>query len=179
MSYPTYTPPTGGPVTMAFGAGPSQPIPAGYLCHESDAQLIASAFGGTLVNAAATPGLSLHFDGLDHASDVQPWWIAGIASPGFAGPEVQIMWGPNAINGGGVGNPGAWSNPAGGNPHWLPTAPPPPPVATTPPVDHSGDAAAFLAALTTGGQGLSADQAKSLANIERLVIAVAKVLGIS
>lgn len=179
MSYPTYTPPAQGAVTMAFGAGPAQPIPAGYLCHESDAQLVASAFGGTLVNAATTPSLSLRFEGLDSGSDVQPWWIAGIPSPGFAGPEVQIMWGPNAINGGGIGNPGAWSNPSGGNPKWLPTAPPVVVPPSVPPADHSGDAAAFLAALTTGGQGLSAAQAASLANIERLMIAVAKVLGIS
>lgn len=179
MSYPTYTPPAQGSVTMAFGSGPAQPIPVGYLCHESDAQLVASAFGGTLVNPATTPSLSLQFGNLEAGSDVQPWWIAGIPSPGFAGPEVQIMWGPNAINGGGVGNPGAWSNPSGGNPKWLPTAPPvvvPPPVA---PVNDSGDAQSFLATLVGNGLGLTTAQAASLSNIERLTIAVAKVLGIS
>lgn len=171
MSYPAYVLPNATGITIAFGPFPQQPLPAVYLCSKADAQIIADSLGGVLTNPATDSSLGIHIGGLDPNSPFQPWWVTHIATPSFAGPSVAIMYAANSVNGGGVGNPGKWDSGK-----WVPTAPPPPPP--PPPVDSSNDANAFAQMLGVG-QGFGPVQQASIANIERLVVAIGKTLGIS
>lgn len=168
MSYPTYTLPSNAGITFSFGGGSQQPFPAAALCSKADAQMIQKSFGGTLVNAALTPSLGMTFINVSPTASAQPWYLTDLASPGFAGYLVAQQYAANNVNGGGVGNPGAWTG-IGSNPRWVPTAPP---VVVPPPATNAGDAAAFAHAMGVG-------DSPTLADIHRLMIALASKFGIS
>jgi hypothetical protein len=168
-NYIPYVLPSNAGMTVAFGAGPQQTLPAQDLCTLAQAKVIQAAFGGILVNAADNPSIGT-FLGIDQASEVQPWWLIALPSgaDGPCGPRVVQQLAANSVNGGGMGpnNTGSWAG-APGNVNWTPTAPPPPVAAK---VDSSGDAAVFGTVMGVGQSYLSPAEANSLAHIEAILV---------
>ena len=181
--YQPYTIPSVAGILFASGANTPQPLQNGdaRLCSQADAEVMMAAFAaagspGTLVNAATDPTLGFVYEGLDPTSPYQPWYIKGIAFPGLLGYAVAIMWGANTVNGGGIGNPGSWTGLGTGNVRYLPQAPAPAPP---PPAAGSNNDAASWAATQGAGQGFNATDELTLNDIRRLVVALAKLQGIS
>lgn len=173
-----YVPPAHAGVKMSFGGGPMQEVYDGVLSEQADAQTMAKAVGATLINAATDGSLNLQFTGLSTGSTVQPWWLRfPDGRGGFAGLNAMLAYGPNDINGGGRGNPGAWiDTPAGWDyqPQALPA-----PVAPPAPAPAGGDPTSIEAAmysmgntLTSTAGGLTAAQDARLTHIENMMVAM-------
>lgn len=178
MYAPYVIPPVVG-ISFASGGAAPQPLQTGdaRLCLLAYAIAAQQALGlaGMIVNAATTPSLGMSFPGLDPSSQFQPFVLVvpGSANPpDFLGYRVAQMYGPNSINGGGVGNPGAFVN---GN--WAPT---PIPASAVPP-STGGDASSLFYQMETapgpnapaaGGSGLTAAQDARLTHIENMTVAM-------
>lgn len=174
--FAAYTIPPVTGISFALGNSAPQPLQAGdarlcLLAYAIAAQQ-ALGLGGMIVNAATTPSLGFSFPGLDPASPYQPYYLILPTGSDFLGYRVAQMYGPNPINGGGIGAPGAFVNLT-----WTPT--PIPPSAVLPPASNSGDAQAFLNVLTggtpapaAGGGAFPAAQAAQLTHVENMMVAM-------
>ena len=178
--YGPYTIPPVAGISFASGGAAPQPLQTGdaRLCLLAYAIAAQQALGlaGMIVNAATTPSLGMSFPGLDPASPYQPFVLVVAGStnpPDFLGYRVAQMYGPNSINGGGIGNPGAFVN---GN--WVPT-----PIPGTPaPASTGGDASGVFyqmqsapspnAPAAGAGGGLTTAQDTRLTHIETMLEAL-------
>jgi hypothetical protein len=178
MFAPYTVPPVTG-ISFSANGGAAQPLQAGdaRLCLMAYAIAAQQALGiaGIIVDASTTPSLGMSFPGLDPASQYRPFVLivpGSSATPDFLGYRVAQMYGPNSINGGGIGNPGAFANGS-----WVPT---PIPAAPAPaPASSAGDPAAFYQAqnpsapsASGGGAGLTTAQSAQLTHIENMSIAM-------
>lgn len=110
-TYPVYTP----AATKATWMG-GAPLPAQYLCSQSDAQLVATAVGGTLANGVDTYRRLGVLFGLDTSDPRQPWVISVDGTTQFAGPMVVAMYAN------GIGAPGSFvKDPTSGTWNWIST----------------------------------------------------------
>lgn len=148
---PAYTPPPVTGIAFSSGTGSPQPLPPNSLCSKADALLVQAALGGTLVNAADYPALNMNFFNLNLSNVAQPWYLIGIPNPGFVGPIVALMYAPNNINGGGIGNPGSLVS-SNGQVAWDPTAPAP-----TPPVPSASATPTSFMGVSLDGSGNTID----------------------
>lgn len=108
---PTLTPVTwGAPNSMQTG------FPPNFLSKESDAQKVATAIGGTLVNGTDYyKPFGITFNNLAVADPLQPWMITGAGNPSFAGPMIEDMYKP------GIDSPGEFVKAASGAWGWVPS----------------------------------------------------------
>lgn len=183
--YAPYLIPSVAGISFASGGGAPQPLQPGdaRLCLLAYAIAAQHALGlaGMIVNAATTPLLNMSFPGLDPASPYQPYVLVVVVdgTADFLGYRVAQMYGPNPVNGGGIGAPGAFVN---GN--WVPTPIPPAPTPAPAP-GNSSDAATWAQTQgvpgtpgnpPVGGSGpggsLSPQQAAQLTHIENMTIAM-------
>jgi hypothetical protein len=174
-----YTVPSVAGISFATGSNPPQPLQIGdarlcLLAYAVAAQQ-ALGLGGTLVDASATPSLNMSFPGLLATSAYRPYYLILPVGSGFLGYNVAAMYGYNAVNGGGIGNPGVYQNGT-----WKPTAIPPAAVATPAPASGKTDATVFYqmqsapsaTAPAASGAGLTAAEDASLTHTEHMVEAL-------
>ncbi len=184
MSYPKYTVPSVGGVTLSLGAAPAQPVQPDdqRFCTLEDAKTILKVFtdlgvaDATLVDASMGTVNGEHFNNVDPTSLARPWYLFSSMVIGPVGPALWVQYGPNNVNGGGRGNPGKWTGVLSGNPQYVPD-----PIQGTTPVQtpsNPADAASFASAQGVNQGTLSTTQDARLNNIERLVIAMAGTIGI-
>lgn len=153
MSFPKYevTGPSG--ATIQLGSAPATPIQPDdkRWCTLEDAKAILKVFNdlgvtdAMLLDASVATVAGEHWNNVPAASTVRPWYLFSSRVSGPVGPALWEQYGPNPINGGGRGNPGAWEGVLTGNPHYVPV-PVPGLVNTPPPIDSSKDPAAFNSA---------------------------------
>jgi hypothetical protein len=178
VSYPKYTVPSVGGVTLSLGAAPAQPVQPDdqRFCTLEDAKTILKVFtdlgvaDATLVDASMGTVNGEHFNNVDPTSLARPWYLFSSKVVGPVGPALWLQYGPNTTNGGGRGNPGAWEGVLSGNPRYVPA--PIPSVTPMPTASNPADAGAF--ANVQGVNNLQSD----VTEIKRLVIAMAATIGI-
>lgn len=177
-AYPAYSVVPVNGASLQLGVAPPTPVQPNdqRWCTLADANVILKVFtdlgvaDAQILDASVATINGEHFINVDPASPARPYYLTSSKVTGPVGPALWIQYGPNNTNGGGRGNPGNWIGVLTGNPQWVPISTG---IASTPvaqPVDSSGDANAFA-----GAQGVTFANAMatSIANTERLVIALA------
>lgn len=106
------------PATTAitWGASLQTSFPPQYLSTRTDAQKVATAIGGTLVNGVDYyKPFGITFGSLGSSDALQPWMITGAGNPAFAGPMVTAMYAK------GKGAPGEFVQAPSGAWGWVAT----------------------------------------------------------
>jgi|SRR5665213_386181 len=172
--------------TMQLGVAPPSPVQPDdqRFCTLADAQVILKVFldagvaDARLLDASTATINGEHFFGVDPNSPARPYYITSSTVTGPVGPALWIQYGPNNVNGGGRGNPGAWVGVLTGNPRWVPTSAPTQISTPSTPINSSGDAAALANALGAPGAVFTQADRDAINNTERLVIEIANAINL-
>jgi hypothetical protein len=115
-TYPTYIVPVTNAMWVRTPGFPPNTFPSSWLSQQADATALVAMFPGAVLlpGEAALPQAVFNLGNTPPAW--QPWVMKlpdGTLT--FAGGLIESMYGPNAVNGGGIGNPGSFVNYA-----WVP-----------------------------------------------------------
>lgn len=121
-TFPPYAVPVTNSTWVQVPGFPANTFPSSWLSQYADAVALLASFPNATLETGQQcfPAAVFNIDPA-YAATWQPWVMIlpdGVTKT-FAGGLIQQMYGPNSINGGGRGNPGAWI--ANG---WVPTPPP-------------------------------------------------------
>ena len=119
-NFPPYVVPFTNAMWTQTPGFPPNTFPSSWLSQEADVAALAALFPGASVQSGQACFPLATFNLGNAPAGWQPWVLVlpgGVKT--FAGGPIQQMYGPNSVNGGGRGNPGAWVNNA-----WVPTPPP-------------------------------------------------------
>ena len=186
--YPQYTVVPVPGASVSLGGAPSTPVQPNdqRFCTLADAQVILKVFtdlgvaDAQLIDASVGTVGGIHFSGVPASSPARPWYLFSSTVTGPVGPSLWVQYGPNAINGGGRGNPGSWVGVLTGNPQWVPTvvSTMPSSPATSQGITVNNDPAAFAAAENIPSVVFSQVDRDAINNTERLTIAMAATINI-